>query len=604
MRSELKRTKYCGEVDESFVGKEIALNGWVDRWRDHGGVVFIDLRDRTGVVQIVFDPSDPACPQSIVALAGTLRNEYVVAARGKVRRRPAGMENEKLPTGKVEVLIGDLELLSQAKPLPYSLHEDSPSAGEVEETLRLKYRYLDLRRPHLQNNLRIRHEFLRSAREFYNAERFWEIETPILYKSTPEGARDYLVPSRVHPGQFYALPQSPQTLKQLCMISGMDRYYQVARCFRDEDLRADRQPEFTQIDVEMSFVDEEDVSSIHERLMRKVFQDVIGEKVEIPFPRLSYDEAMAKYGSDKPDLRNQLVLTDLSEQGRKSEFQLFRSAVEAGGILKGVCFEEKEPLTRKELDALPGEVSQFGAKGVSWIRIKEPGDWQGPQAKYFSADLKREVEAKLPYRKGAMLMLLCGPAKIVNNGLSHLRTVYGERFGYFDGRRYAFLWVRDFPLFEYDEREKRFFAAHHPFTSPALADWPTFLDPPGDEALKKVKARAYDLVLNGYEIGGGSIRIYRPDLQAQMFRILGISDEEARQRFGFFLEALQYGTPPHGGIAFGVDRISMLLAGTDAIRDVIAFPKTQKATCLMSEAPSPVDPKQLEEHHVRTVVKE
>lgn len=599
-----KRSAHCGEVNETKIGKEVTLAGWVDRWRDHGGVVFIDLRDRTGVVQIVFDPADSHCPKAVVELAGTLRNEWVIAAKGTVRPRPKGMENEKLFTGKIEVLVGDLELLSQAKPLPYSLHDDSPTAGEVEETLRLKYRYLELRRPGLQNNLRIRHELLRSTREFYAAEKFWEVETPILYKSTPEGARDYLVPSRVHPGQFYALPQSPQTLKQLCMIGGLDRYYQIARCFRDEDLRADRQPEFTQIDVEMSFVDEEDVAAIHERLMQKVFADVLGEKISTPFPRLSYDEVMEKYGSDKPDMRNRLELTDLSAQAKKCEFQLFRSAVEAGGILKGICFEEKEPLTRKELDALPAEVAPFGAKGVSWIRIKEPGDWQGPQAKYFSADLKKEVEARLPYKKSAMLMLLCGSPKIVNNSLSHLRTIYGEKFGYTDGRRFAFLWVRDFPLFEYDEDEKRFFAAHHPFTSPALADWETFLNPPSNEALKRVKARAYDLVLNGYEIGGGSIRIYRQDLQAQMFKLLGITPEEARVRFGFFLEALQYGTPPHGGIAFGVDRISMLLAGTNAIRDVIAFPKTQKASDLMAEAPSPVDLKQLQELHIRAIVKE
>ncbi len=598
----LKRDLYCGEVGENHLGKEVTLCGWVDRWRDHGGVIFIDLRDKTGISQVVFDPADKASSPEIVLQAAELRGEHVVAVKGKVRNRPAGMENAKIATGKIEVLITTLEVLNQAKTLPYPLHDDSPSAGQVDEMLRLKYRYLELRRPALQHNLDIRHRFLKSAREFYWNERFTEVETPILYKSTPEGARDYLVPSRVHPGQFYALPQSPQTLKQLCMIGGMDRYFQVARCFRDEDLRADRQPEFTQIDVEMSFIEEEEICTLHEKLMKKVVKDVLGVEVTTPFPRLSYDDAMNQYGSDKPDLRNSLKLIDLTEQGKKSTFQVFQSAIERGGILKAICFEEKEALTRKDLDTLPQQVAPFGAKGVSWIRIKAPGDWQAPQAKFFSDDLKKEMESKLPIKGPCMIFMVCDTPKVVHNALGHLRLEYGSKLGYQSKEQFNFLWVRDFPLFEYDAREKRLYAAHHPFTAPLGSDTEKFLKETSVEALSKVRARAYDLVLNGFEIGGGSIRIHRPEVQAKMFQALGMSEKEAQARFGFFLEALQYGTPPHGGIALGVDRIAMLLAGTDAIRDVIAFPKTQKASDLMADAPSDVDNAQLLELCLRVAL--
>jgi aspartyl-tRNA synthetase len=596
---QLKRTHYCGDCSEKLVGQEAVLCGWVDRWRDHGGVVFIDLRDRSGVVQVVFDPAEKEVP-----LADTLRQEHVIAVRGKVRLRPEGMRNANLATGAVELIASELEVLNRAEPLPFALHDDRPSAGEVDEQLRLKYRYLDLRRPELQKHLRIRHEFLRAARDYYFDHGFWEIETPILYKSTPEGARDYLVPSRVHPGMFYALPQSPQTLKQLCMIGGLDRYVQVARCFRDEDLRADRQPEFTQIDVEMSFVDESDVQQLHEGLMAHVFQKVLKKTVSLPIARLSYAEAMAKYGTDKPDVRNSLELVDLTEEAKRTTFQVYQTALAAGGIVKGLCFQEKEPLSRSELDALPKKVASFGAKGITWIRIKAPGDWQSPQAKFFDDGLKKAVEAKLPFRENAMLLLLCDKPKVVNNGLSSLRDEFGARFGYLDKTRSGLVWVTEFPLFEFNEDDGRYYAAHHPFTSPHLDDMERFLaitDPTSKE-LATIRARAYDLVLDGFEIGGGSIRIHRPEVQAQMFRVLGISDAEAQKRFGFFLQALRYGTPPHGGIALGVDRISMLLSGTTAIRDVMAFPKTQKASCLMSETPSPVSPEQLEELHIRTMV--
>ncbi len=600
----IKRTHYCGQLSEKQLETTVQLCGWVHRWRDHGGVVFIDLRDRTGVFQVVFDPKFVALPE-----ASELRMEWVIGIKGTIRKRPSGMENKNLGTGQIEMLVSELEVLNKAAPLPFSLHEDSPSAGEVDEQLRLKHRYLELRRPKLQNNLRLRHEFLKSAREFYFENGFWEIETPILYKSTPEGARDYLVPSRVHPGQFYALPQSPQTLKQLCMIGGLDRYVQIARCFRDEDLRADRQPEFTQVDVEMSFVDETDVQAIHEGLMKKTFKDVLGVDIKTPFHRLRYQEAMDRFGSDKPDMRNSLELVDLTPQGKKSTFQVYQTALnDNGGILKALCFEEKEPLSRSELDGLLKKVAVYGARGISWVRIKSSKDWQSPQAKFFDDELKLEIEKKLPFTNNAMAFFVCGDPTIVNNALGALRIEYGKKLGYVDEKAWEFLWVTDFPLFEYNAEDKRFYAAHHPFTSPHLDDQAAFLavkpeqlypikseETPAFQTMKNTRARAYDLVLNGYEIGGGSLRIYLADVQAQMFRMLGITEDEAEQKFGFFLKALQYGTPPHGGIALGVDRIAMLLAGTDAIRDVMAFPKTQKASCLMSDSPSPVAEKQLQE---------
>lgn len=589
-----KRTHGCADLNKKADGQTVTLCGWVDRWRDHGGVVFIDLRDRSGIAQVVFDPASMPVDE-----AGTLRQEAVIAVTGKVRLRPDGMKNTNLATGEIEVLASGLEILNRSQPLPYQLHEDSPSAGEVEETLRLQHRYLELRRPRLQNNLRVRHEFLRVARQYYYEQGFWEIETPILYKSTPEGARDYLVPSRVHPGNFYALPQSPQTLKQLCMIGGLEKYIQIARCFRDEDLRADRQPEFTQVDVEMSFIDAEDIYRIHEGLMKKVLKEVLGRDIQIPFERVSYPVAMEKYGTDKPDLRNPLTLVDLSEQGKKSTFQVFKSVLDAGGILKGLCFEEKEPLSRTELDSLVKKVAPFGAKGLSWVRIKSPGDWQAPQAKFFDDALKAEIESKLPFSGPRMLLMVCASPRVVNNALSFLRDEYGKRLGYTDTTKDRFAWVTDFPLFEFNEDDKRFYAAHHPFTRPAAADQEMFMKSDKQSDIAAVRAEAYDLVWNGFEIGGGSLRIYDSAVQARMFDLLGMTTEEAQLKFGFFLKALQYGTPPHGGIAIGVDRVAMLMTGCDAIRDVIAFPKTQKAADIMAEAPSVVDTKQLEELGIR-----
>lgn len=578
------------------MGQEITLCGWVDRWRDHGGVIFIDLRDREGVAQVVFDPKAAHTIE-----AASLRIEFVISVKGKVRARPQGMENKSISTGEVELSVSELEILNKSQTLPFMLHEDSPSAGETDESLRLTHRYLDLRRSKLQRNLRIRHEFIKSAREFYYANGFWEIETPILYKSTPEGARDYLVPSRIHSGHFYALPQSPQMLKQLCMISGLDRYVQIARCFRDEDSRSDRQPEFTQIDVEMSFIDETDLFDMHERLMKKIWKDVLGKDIPIPFRRLTYAESLNLYGSDKPDLRNSLTLVDLTEQGKKCSFQVYQNALRNGAVLKGLCFEEREPIARSELDNLMKKVVPFGAKGITWIRIKSAGDWQSPQAKFFEGGLKGEIESRLPFKSAAMLFLLCDTEKIVNNALGSLRLEYGKRFGAVGGSEFEFSWITDFPLFEYNEQIKRFYAAHHPFTSPHPDDLNTFMT--SNMELAGIRARAYDLVLNGVEIGGGSLRIFDPTVQARMFELLGISEEEAGVKFGFFLRALQYGTPPHGGIALGADRIAMILAGTDAIRDVIAFPKTQKATCLMSEAPSPVDEEQLRSLSIQLVNK-
>jgi aspartyl-tRNA synthetase len=569
--------------------------------------VFIDLRDRHGITQITFDPAEKGGAESLHDLAGRLRGEYVIWVKGRVRVRPGAMANRTMATGAIEVLASDLKILSEAKTPPFVIDDEA----EVAETLRLKYRYLDLRRPSLQKNLLIRHRMLSIVRNHLDAHGFCEIETPILYKSTPEGARDFIVPSRLNSGTFYALPQSPQTLKQLLMISGMDRYYQIARCFRDEDLRADRQPEFSQIDIETSFLDEEALFPIFEEMMKKLWKDVLGQEIQTPFPRMPYKEAMSRFGSDKPDVRFGLELQDLSEIFEKSAFQVFTNALKVnargmrgsirGIVVKGVA----EKYSRKDLDELQALAATHGAKGLLWIKVQAGGELQSPAAKFFSDDEKKALSAKLSLAVGDLVLVVAdGRDKVVCEALGTLRLSVGAREGMVpklgEGKP-AFLWVVNFPLLEFDDRDGRFYACHHPFTSPKPEHFEDFVH---SRNLEKVEASAYDMVLNGVEVGGGSLRIYRPDVQGAMFKILGLTPEEAQHKFGFFLEALQYGTPPHGGMAFGVDRLAALLCGVGPIRDVMAFPKTQRGTCLMSESPSEVSAEQLAELGVSvTVVK-
>lgn len=595
------RTKTCGELTAQNLGQEVTLCGWVSTRRDHGGLVFVDLRDRYGFTQVVFDPNI-SDGQAAHEKAGGLRNEFVIACRGKVRSRPQGMTNPKMYTGEIEVACTDLQILSEAKTPPFAIEDEV----DVAETIRLKYRYLDLRRPVLQKNLLVRHRMLSIARQHLDENDFVEVETPILYKSTPEGARDFIVPSRMNPGSFYALPQSPQTLKQLLMVSGMDRYYQMARCFRDEDLRADRQPEFSQIDIETSFLDEEGLFALIEPMIAKVWKGVLGEEVKTPFPRMPYREAMDRYGSDKPDVRFGLEIQDVSAVFAQSEFQVFRAALAknarglAGSIRMLVAQGQAEKFSRKDLDDLQAVAATHGAKGLLWIKIQASGEIQSPAAKFFSDTEKTELIARLSLKPGDLVFGVAdSSSKLACESLGVVRLTVGARLGmipdYGKGKP-AFLWVTAFPLLEYDEKEKRYFACHHPFTSPVPQHADDFVH---GRNLDSIQASAYDLVLNGVEIGGGSLRIYRSDVQDAMFKMLGLTPEQAKEKFGFFLEALQYGTPPHGGIAFGIDRLAALLCGTGAIRDVMAFPKTQKGSCLMSETPSPVTPEQLAELCIR-----
>lgn len=589
------RTHTCGQPRASDLGKEIQLCGWVSKRRDHGGVIFIDLRDRYGLTQIVFDPSVDARTHQ---LAGALRSEFVLWCKGKVRARPQGMKNERMPTGEIEVACSDLVILSEAKTTPFPIEDDV----DASETLRLKYRYLDLRRPNLQKNLLIRHRMLSIVRNHLDEHGFAEIETPILYKSTPEGARDFIVPSRLNPGTFYALPQSPQTLKQLLMISGMDRYYQIARCFRDEDLRADRQPEFSQIDLECSFIDEEVLFPILEEMLAKLWKGILGKDVKRPFPRMKYSEAMSRFGSDKPDVRFGLELQDLSEVFAHSEFQVFKTALAAGargkrGSVRGIALQgQAEKFSRKDLDDLSAHAVTNGAKGLLWIKVQSGGELQSPAAKFFSDAEKQSLSAKLNLKPGDLVVIVADPKeKVVFDALGAVRLWLGQKLGLIPAHGVgepAFLWVTHFPLLEYDDRENRYFACHHPFTSPRPEFFDDFVH---GRNLDAIQASAYDCVLNGVEIGGGSLRIYRQDVQAAMFKMLGLTKEEAREKFGFFLEALEYGTPPHGGLAFGVDRLAAILSGVGPIRDVMAFPKTQKGTDLMAETPSRVQAEQLAE---------
>ena len=582
------RTHQCGVLRLGDAGKSVTLAGWVQRRRDHGGLIFVDLRDRSGVVQVVMSPQDLG--PSMFREAERLRNEFVISVRGEVRKRLEGMENPNLPTGQIEVVASKLTVLSQAVPPPFQLDV----ALDVDESLRLKYRYLDLRRPEMQRNLELRHRVTQGIRRYLDERGFYEIETPMLTRSTPEGARDFLVPSRLNPGTFFALPQSPQLFKQLLMVAGLERYFQIVRCFRDEDLRADRQPEFTQLDMELSFVDREDVIEIVEGLIKSLFDPLCGTDLALPFPRLSYDQAMDEYGTDKPDLRFGLTLVDVSSAVKGSGFQVFSKVVESGGVVKGINAGKKgDGWSRREIDQLGEFAVQQGAKGLAWIVYgrEEP---RSPIAKFMSPENLAALGEAMRAKEGDLLLFVADERKKANEVLGRVRLNLAQRLGLTEAGGYRFCWVIDWPLLEWDPEERRYVAVHHPFTSPHPDDLERLeSDPAG------VRALAYDLVLNGVELGGGSIRIHRRDVQERVFRALGIGAEEAAEKFGFLLEAFEYGAPPHGGIAFGLDRLVMLMAGMDSIRDVIAFPKTQRGACLMTKAPAAVSARQLDELHIR-----
>ncbi len=587
MQMNIKRNFYCGNLRPEHEGKEVCLAGWVQTRRDLGGLIFVDLRDRSGVVQVVFNPEQKEAFET----ADKLRTEYVIAVKGKVVKRPEENVNPKISTGYIEVIGEEVKILSASKTPPFAIEDDV----KVDESIRLKYRYLDLRRPKMQHNMIFRSKVKKAIRDFLDEKGFLEIETPILTKSTPEGARDFLVPSRLNPGQFYALPQSPQLFKQILMVSGMERYYQIARCFRDEDLRADRQPEFTQLDIEMSFVDAEDVISINEQLIKNVVERVTGEQIEIPFPRMTYKDAMEKYGSDKPDTRFGLEMVDVSDLVENADFKVFSQAVKGGGCVKGINIKKgNESFSRRQIDELVEKSKEFGAKGLAWINITSEGV-KSPIAKFFDEETLKQIIDRLEGEIDDLLIFIADTnAELVMTSLGNMRLYLGKVLDLIDKDKLNFLWITEFPLLEYSEEEKRFVARHHPFTSPMEEDIPLL-----DKDPAKVRSKAYDVILNGTELGGGSIRIHDAELQKKMFEVLGISEERASQNFGFLLKAFEYGVPPHGGIAYGLDRFIMLLLGLESIRDCIAFPKTQNASCLMTQAPSEVEAKQLKELHIQ-----
>ncbi len=583
-----RRTHTCGELREKNAGEKVVLNGWVDRRRDLGALIFIWLRDRYGITQIAFEPDN----NDAFEIAKDIRNEFVLSVEGVVRKRPNDAVNTELETGKIDVLVSKVIILNEAETPPFAIKDNT----DAFEDLRLKYRYLDLRRPALQKNLLLRHKLAQLTRKYFDENKFVEVETPVLMKSTPEGARDYLVPSRLHKAKFYALPQSPQTYKQLLMVSGLDRYFQIVKCFRDEDLRADRQPEFTQIDVEMSFVDREDVFEMVEGFMKVLFKEIWNKDLQLPIPRLSFDEAIEKYGSDKPDLRFGLELKSLNKIFANSEFKVFREQVNNNGIITGLLAEGCAPYSRNQLDSLTDYVKSLGAAGLVWLKVKGK-DIEAPVAKFFSDEEKKNLITEMNAKDGDLILIISGPKLKALNIMGYLRIEMAKRLELIKpDTEPALLWTTDFPLFEWDEDTKRFYAMHHPFTSPVVDDIQYMENNPG-----RVRARAYDLVLNGTEIAGGSIRIHNTELQSKMFRALGIGKEEAEQKFGFLLNAFKYGAPPHGGIAFGFDRMVMIFAGESSIRDVIAFPKTASAVSLMDESPSPVSEEQLKELHIKVV---